>query len=127
MKRFTGLLLLLALVLPPTVFAAGPAAVGVAAEGKDPSSPVSPVAARCPYLLLFDEKGTLVEAEPNPYKDARGGAGIRAADLLAGKGVKVVVAGEFGPRMAGAMKERGIRYLAFKGNTADAVKKALAK
>jgi predicted Fe-Mo cluster-binding NifX family protein len=63
----------------------------------------------------------------NPHKDARGGAGTQAVDLLAGKGVKVVVAGEFGPRMVDAMKGRGMRYLEFKGSVADAVKKALVK
>jgi predicted Fe-Mo cluster-binding NifX family protein len=127
MKRFAGLLLLSLLLSPLTAFAAGPAALGVAAEGKDPSSRVSGVAARCPYFLLFDEKGTLVEAVANPHKDARGGAGTLVVDLLAGKGVKVVIAGTFGPRMADAMKRRGMRYLEFRGIASDAVKKALAK
>ncbi len=127
MKRSAALLVLVLLAFPLAALAAGSASIGVAAEGKDPSSRVSGVAARAPYFLLFDGKGTLVEAVANPHKDVRGGAGTQVVDLLAGKGVKAVVAGEFGPRMIDAMKGRGMRYLTFQGSATDAVKTALAK
>jgi predicted Fe-Mo cluster-binding NifX family protein len=127
MKRFAGLFLSLLLFSPLTAFAAGPTTIAVAAEGKVSTSQVSGVAARCPYFLLFDEKGTFVEAVANPNKDARGGAGTESVDLLAGKGVKAVIAGAFGQNMVDAMKGRGMRYLEFKGIAADAVKKALVK
>jgi predicted Fe-Mo cluster-binding NifX family protein len=127
MKRSAGLLLVLLLFSSLTAFAAGPATIAVSAEGKVLSSQVSSVAARAPYYLLFDEKGTFVEALANPHKDARGGAGTQAVDFLAGKGVRVVIARAFGPKMVGAMESRGMRHLEFKGSVADAVKKALVK
>jgi predicted Fe-Mo cluster-binding NifX family protein len=127
MKRSAGLLLVLLLFSSLTAFAAGPAVIGVAAEGKVPSSLVSSVAGRCPYFLLFDEKGTFVEAVANPHKDARSGAGTHVVDFLAGKSVKIVIAGAFGPKIIDAMKARGMRPLEFKGIVADAVKKASVK
>jgi predicted Fe-Mo cluster-binding NifX family protein len=127
MKRSAGLLLVLLHFSSLTAFAAGPAAIGVAAEGKVPSSLVSSVAGRCPYFLLFDEKGTFVEAVANPHKDARSGAGTHVVDFLAGKSVKIVIAGAFGPKIIDAMKARGMRPLEFKGIVADAVKKASVK
>jgi len=127
MKRSAGLLLVLLLFSSVTAFAAGPATIGVAAEGKVPSSQVSSVAGRCPYFLLFDEKGMFVEAVANPHKDAQGGAGTQVVDFLAGKGVKVVIAEAFGPKIIDVMKGRGMRHLEFKGIVADAVKKASVK
>jgi predicted Fe-Mo cluster-binding NifX family protein len=117
--------LLFALV-PMVASAAGPVVVGVAAEGKTPSARVSDVAARCPYFLLFDGKGAFVEAVANPHKDAEGG-GPLVVGFLAEKGVKVAVAGGFGPRIVDVMKAKGMRPVEFNGSAADAVKKALAK
>lgn len=127
MKHSAGLFLLLQLFTSVTAFAADPATIAVAAEGKVSSSQVSSIAARCPYFLLFDEKGTFVEAVANPHKDARSGAGPQAVDFLAGKGVRVVIAKAFGPKMVDAMEGRGMRHLEFKGSVADALKKALVK
>jgi predicted Fe-Mo cluster-binding NifX family protein len=127
MKKSAGLFLLLLLLSSLPAFAADSAKIAVAAEGNAPSSQVSAVAARCPYFLLFDEKGTLVEAVANPHTDAPGGAGSQAVEFLGGKGVTVVIAGAFGPKMVGAMQAGGMRYLEFKGSAADAVKQALEK
>lgn len=129
MKNSTGrfLLLLFVLFCSFTAFAAEPARIAVAADGQAPSSQVSAVAARCPYFLLFDAKGTLIEAVANPHQDAPGGAGSQAAEFLAEKGVTVVIAGAFGQKMVGAMRARGMRYLEFKGSAAEAVKLVLEK
>jgi predicted Fe-Mo cluster-binding NifX family protein len=127
MKRSASLFLMLLLLSSFTAFAAEPTKIAVAAEGNTPSSQVSAVAARCPYFLLFDEKGMLVEAVANPHKDAPGGAGSQAVEFLAGKGATVVIAGAFGQKMVGAMQAGGMRYLEFRGSAADAVKQALAK
>ncbi|HKZ17054.1 MAG TPA: NifB/NifX family molybdenum-iron cluster-binding protein [Geobacteraceae bacterium] len=127
MKKSAGLFLVLFAVLSTTAFAAGPSRIAVAAEGRPPSSQVSGIAARCPYFLLFDEKGEFVEAVDNPHKDAPGGAGSQAVEFLAGKRVGVVIAGAFGPKMIGAMQAKGMSHLEFKGNAADAAKKALRR
>ena len=98
--------------------------VAVAANGNTVSAAVANQPGRSPFFLFFDKKGAFVEAVSNPYKDS-GNAGIPTLELLAGKGIKVLVAGSFGGRIVEVMKEKGIRPVEFKGSAKDAVKKAL--
>jgi predicted Fe-Mo cluster-binding NifX family protein len=125
MKKLAILVSLVLFLFTVAAFAAGKSRIAVSSEGKSPSSPVSSVAARCPYFLVFDERGALIETLENPHLNAAGGAGSQVVDFLSRKGVTVVIAGAFGPNMVGALKAKGMNYLEFKGSAADAVKKAL--
>jgi predicted Fe-Mo cluster-binding NifX family protein len=98
--------------------------IAVSANGKTLAASVSPQAGLSPFFFLFDEKGKLIEAIENPYKEG-GSAGIPVADFLAGKGVTIVVAEGFGDRIVEVMKSKGIRAVAFKGSVEEAVKKGL--
>ncbi len=44
--------------------------IAVAANGDAPGAPVNAQAASSPYFLVFDQKGKLLEALENPYKNA---------------------------------------------------------
>jgi predicted Fe-Mo cluster-binding NifX family protein len=98
--------------------------IAVAANGNTISASVGSQPGRSPFFLFFDKQGTFVEAVNNPYKDA-GNAGIPTLDFLASKGIKVLVAESYGPKIVEVMKEKGIRPVEFKGSAKDAVKKAL--
>ena len=98
--------------------------IAVSANGETPAAQVSRQAGLSPFFLLFDEKGKLIEAIDNPYKEG-GGAGIPVADFLAGKGVTIIVAEGFGDRIVEVMKSKGIRAVVFKGSVEEAVKKVL--
>ena len=98
--------------------------IAVSANGETRTAPVSRQAGLSPFFLLFDEKGKLIEAIENPYKEG-GSAGIPVADFLASKGVTVVVAEEYGPRIVQVMKDKGMKAVAFKGSVEAAVKKLL--
>ena len=98
--------------------------IAVSANGETVAAPVSRQAGLSPFFLLFDEKGKLIEAIENPYKEG-GSAGISLVDFLAGKGVTIVVAEGFGDRIVEVMKSKGIRAVAFKGSVEEAVKKVL--
>ncbi|MBN2409296.1 MAG: NifB/NifX family molybdenum-iron cluster-binding protein, partial [Candidatus Aminicenantes bacterium] len=63
----------------------------------------------------------------NPYREQRGGAGVSSADLLADKGVTVFVAGQIGGKMAAALENHGIAFVAFSGTVRDAVAHVLEK
>ncbi len=95
--------------------------IAVAASWRAPSAAVSSQPGRAPYFLFFDKRGAFIEAVDNPYKDA-GGAGISTVEFLAGKGITVLVAGKYGPRIVEVMKGKGIRAVTFTGTAADAVK-----
>jgi predicted Fe-Mo cluster-binding NifX family protein len=109
----------------PTLMAGEGPVYAVAAEGQGPDAQVSAQAARCPWFLFFDARGNLVEAVANPYQQAAGGAGPQAADFLAAKGIQTVIAGEFGPKMAVALKGKGLTFRTSAGTAADAVRTAV--
>ncbi|MFZ5766787.1 MAG: NifB/NifX family molybdenum-iron cluster-binding protein [Thermodesulfobacteriota bacterium] len=125
MKVLISLSMVFVMFFSFTAFAAGPAKIAVAVDGSGPSAVVSGVAARSSYFLLFDEDGEFLEAVANPHKDVAGGAGRQAVELLTARGVAVVIAGTFGPKMVGAMEARGMRFLEFQGSAVEAVKQAV--
>jgi predicted Fe-Mo cluster-binding NifX family protein len=98
-----------------------PVKIAVASEGEAIDSEVTNQGPRCSWFLLFDENGELKEALENPYREQRGRAGVGSADLLAGEGVKVFVAGQIGGKMAAALENYGIAFVAFSGTVKDAV------
>lgn len=99
--------------------------IAVGAEGETPEAAVSEVAARSPYFLIFDGTGTLLEAVPNPYQDAKGGASSSVVPFLSRKEVTFLVAGDFGEKIIPAMKDENMDYLEFHGTAGEALKKAL--
>jgi predicted Fe-Mo cluster-binding NifX family protein len=129
MKKCIGFLLAASLfvLFSTNTFAGEPSLIAVATDARELTAPVSAVAARCHYFLLFDEQGILVEAVENPFRTASGGAGGQAAEFLAARNVRAVIAGEFGRNMLDAMREKGMTSLKFQGGAAEAVKLALEK
>ena len=99
--------------------------IAVASLGENADAPVSSQGARCPYYIIFDGTGTLIEVVDNPYKNTSGGAGPSAASFLARKNVTVLIAGNFGPKMIHSLRNNKITHLQFKGTVGDALKKAL--
>lgn len=124
MKKAMFIALVIVSFLAIPAFAAQNIKIAVAANNKIPTATVSGQAAPAPYFLFFDQKGKLLEAVENPYKDADR-AGPSVVGFLAGKGVTVVVAGGFGPKIVDDMKAKGITPVSFNGSAADAVKKIL--
>ena len=66
---------------------------------------------RCPYLVIVDDETMQFEAVPNMASGAMGGAGIQAAQTIAGKGVKVLVTGSIGPNAFQALSATGIKIM----------------
>ena len=102
------------------------AKIAVASNSKDAMSSISNKAGKCPYYLIFDSTGELIEVVENPYKNAQSGAGAQTADFLADKGVTLVIAGNFGDKMIGVMRSNGTDYFKLQGIVRDAVKKVLS-
>ena len=85
--------------------------VAVAADGPEQNAMVSDKAGRAAYFLFFDGAGKYLRAESNPFIDAPGGAGPKAAVFLSEKGVTLVVAGDFGAKMEQALSSYKIEYI----------------
>ena len=99
--------------------------IAVASSDKTTEASVSNKAAKCPYYLIFNSKGKLMEVVDNPYGDASGGAGPSAANFLAKRGVTIIIAEDFGSKMVNTLKGKGIAHFEFKGSVDDAVKRTL--
>jgi len=127
MKKMVFLSLAILFLFPIMVNAAEPEnmKIAVAANKKTEGATVSTRAAKCPYFLIFDKNGELIEVIDNPYKDAIRDAGTSAANFLVQKDVDIIVAGSFGLKMIDALRSNGKIHFKFKGTVNDAVKKVL--
>jgi predicted Fe-Mo cluster-binding NifX family protein len=83
--------------------------IAIAAEGKNLDSEISVRAGRAPFYLIFEDK-KMLEAIKNPFAVGGGGAGWSVAHMLVDKGVNLVIAGEIGPNMIAALKDKGLDY-----------------
>ena len=126
LKKMNLIILVIPFLMLSFVYAGQKGKIAVAADEKVPDAAVGSQAGRSAFFLIFDEKGTFLEAIVNPYTEAKS-RGIAVADFLAAKGVTAVVAGSFGDRITEGLKNKGIRALTFKGKATDAVKKVLSK
>ena len=98
--------------------------VAVTSTGNDLASEVSPQFGRCPQYLVVDTETMEFEVVQNTAVGSAHGAGIAAAQLVASKGVKVVLTGNVGPNAYSALTASGIKIVTgVSGTVGDAVKR----
>ena len=95
--------------------------VCVTSQGETLDSQVDPRFGRCQYFVIVDSESLEFEAVQNPNIDAMGGAGIQSAQLVAGKGVKVVLTGNVGPNAFQTLQAAGIDVIAGMSGTVRGV------
>jgi len=79
---------------------------------------------RCEYLLLVEPETLEVEAIPNIVTGARGGTGIKAAQIIGDKGVKVLITGNVGPNAFKALSTLNIDIrICTSGTVREAIEK----
>jgi len=75
--------------------------IAVSSTGKNLTDNISEVFARCPYFIIAEIENQEIkkfEAIKNESENQMGGAGISAAQLMAEKNIKAVIAKNVGPR-----------------------------
>lgn len=98
--------------------------VVVTATGTSLNSALDPRFGRCSYFALVETDDMSVEAVKNPCMSLGGGAGIQAAQFLAGKDVRFVLTGNCGPNAYRALSAAGIQVVTgCSGTVADAVER----
>jgi predicted Fe-Mo cluster-binding NifX family protein len=96
----------------------------VSASADSLDAQVDPRFGRCLYFVIVDSETMKFEAIPNTGTGAMGGAGIQAAQTIAGTGVKVVVTGNVGPNAFQALSAAGIKIVVgASGTVREAVEK----
>jgi len=83
----------------------------VSAVANSLDAQLDPRFGRCPYFVIVDSESMQFEAIPNVASGAMGGAGIQAAQVIAGKGVKVLITGNVGPNAFQALSAAGIKIV----------------
>ncbi len=101
--------------------------VAVSSVGNTLSSFVDIRFGRCPYFIIVEIENNKIkgfEFVPNEAAMVGGGAGIRAAQLVATKGANAVICGNIGPNAMLALSQAGIKvYIASGMSVKDAVEK----
>ncbi len=83
--------------------------IAIASSGTLPDAPISELAARAPYIQIYDEEGNLLEVFNNPFAVGGGGAGVSVAKVMHDKGVTDFVATRVGPNFEGALASYNIK------------------
>lgn len=97
--------------------------IAIAVSGATLESQVDPRFGRCPYFLIIDIKTDKLGVIKNTAGQTFRGAGISAAQMIANKGVKAVIAGNFGPNAINVLNSSDIKI--FSGIFGIKAKKAL--
>ncbi len=72
---------------------------------------IDPRFGRCSYFAIVDSETMQFEAIPNTAAGVSGGAGIQAAQIIANKGVKLLITGNVGPKAFQALSAAGIEIV----------------
>lgn len=88
--------------------------VAITSEGNSPEAKVDSRFGRCAYFVIYDTESKGTEYIPNPNKDILEGAGPASVNLLASRGVKKVVSGEFGEKVKAIFDSLKIQLIVIK-------------
>lgn len=73
--------------------------IAITSTGNTPEATIDQRFGRCSYFAIYDDESNNLEYIPNPNKDIEEGAGPASLQLVASKGVKKVISGEFGVKV----------------------------
>lgn len=74
---------------------------------------------RSPYYLIYDVKENITQYIENTAKNAQGGAGIKASQIIIDNKANVVITPQCGKNAYDVLKEAGIEVLESKGDDVD--------
>lgn len=69
---------------------------------------------RCAYFVIYDTETAGLEFIPNHNKEAQEGAGPAAVQLVASRGVKKIISGEFGIKIKSLLDRLKIQMIVMK-------------
>jgi len=96
--------------------------IAISADGPSLDAEVDPRFGRCAYFVIVDLETMQVEALENSSAMAAGGAGISTAQMVASKGVQVILTGNCGPNAYRTLSAAGLKVISgVAGRIGDAV------
>ena len=98
--------------------------VAITSTGTSLDSNVDPRFGRCAYFIIYDIDSDTFEFIENTSRQAMGGAGIQAGQLMASKNVGAVITGNFGPNAFRVLEAAKIKmYSGVSGTVREAIEK----
>lgn len=88
--------------------------VAITSTGNSPDSKLDSRFGRCSYFVVYDTESQATEFIPNPNKENVEGAGPASVNLVATRGVKKVVSGEFGAKVKSIFDALQIQLIVLK-------------
>ena len=96
--------------------------IAITAEAPNLDAKVDPRFGRCPYFIIVDPQTLEFEALENSSMVAGGGAGISAAQAVAGKQVEAILTGNCGPNAYQVLSAAGTEVIiGVSGKVRDAI------
>ena len=96
--------------------------VAISATGSTLDAEVEPRFGRCPYFIIADPDTMQFEGVENSSAMQAGGAGISTGQMIASKGVQVVLTGNCGPNAYQVLSAAGIQVITgVSGKIRDAI------
>ena len=96
--------------------------IAISSAGKSLESEIDPRFGRCRYFLVVDTETEAFEVLPNENAEMMGGAGIKAAQLVADLELSAVLTGNIGPNAFEVLNTAGIQIMTgVTGIVADAI------
>ena len=96
--------------------------IAFSTTGDDLYAAVEPKFGRSPKFLVLDTENDSFEVIDNTSKDAPGGAGIKAAEIVVKAAAEMVITGDCGPKALNALKQSDVKVYSAKDIS---IKKAL--
>lgn len=92
--------------------------IAITATGRDIDAEVDPRFGRARFIVIVDEKGTVLEALDNSSNvNAMRGAGIQAGKMLSDRNVDVLMTGFCGPNAFKTLTAAGIQVVVEQSGT----------
>lgn len=88
--------------------------IAITSTGNSPDSKLDSRFGRCSYFVVYDTVSCSTEFIPNPNKEHIEGAGPASVQLIASKGVRKVVSGEFGAKVKSIFDQLKIQLIVLK-------------
>lgn len=85
--------------------------IAISATGTDLEAMVDPRFGRCQHFIIINPETQQFESIDNSSAAASGGAGISTAQMIAGKGVNLVLTGNCGPNAYQTLSAAGIQVI----------------
>jgi predicted Fe-Mo cluster-binding NifX family protein len=74
-------------------------------------SDIDPRFGRAAYFHILDPTTQQIEIVTNPFLEEAQGAGIRTAQMLADKGVRIILTGRVGPKADQVLQAAGVQVI----------------